>query len=110
MIYCKEIIEHRIGDSTPFKELADKIGFNIELNEEDVERAYDGSLWEKGYAPEKPESIKIQERASELHRLLQESDYWSSKYVDGEYTDEEWAEKVAIRRAWREELRGIENL
>lgn len=82
---------------------------SIGMTEMEVEQAYDGAWYVKGYAPEKPEAIKLKERAEELHRLLEESDYWSSKYVDGEYTEEEWAEKVAIRRAWREELRGLEN-
>ena len=47
-------------------------------------------------------------RMAELHQLLAESDYWTSKYCDGEYTAEEWAEKVAQRKAWREELRELE--
>lgn len=49
-----------------------------------------------------------QERIEELKQLLSESDYWGQKYLDGEYTEEEWEEKKAQRKAWREEIRGLE--
>lgn len=49
------------------------------------------------------------ERIAELKQLLANHDYWTSKHADGEYTDEEWAEKVAQRKAWRDELRELEN-
>lgn len=58
---------------------------------------------------EPTEEEKNRARCNELHRLLDEADYWTSKRADGEYTEEEWAEKVAIRKAWREELRSLEN-
>lgn len=108
MLYCKYILDHKIGDNTPFEKVAKSLGWTITIDESATEKAYDGSLWEKGYAPEKPEEVIKQERISELHQLLAESDYWTSKYCDGEYTAEEWAEKVAIRKAWREELRELE--
>lgn len=108
MLYCKDITNHKIGDNTPFEKVAKSLGWTITIDESATERAYDGSLWEKGYAPEKSEEVIKQERISELHQLLAGSDYWTSKYCDGEYTAEQWAEKVAIRKAWREELRGLE--
>lgn len=86
-----------IGTNTDFYK-------SIGMTEMEVEQAYNGSWYVKGYVPEKSE----QDRISELHQLLAEADYWTSKYCDGEYTDEEWAEKVAIRKAWREELRELE--
>ena len=46
-----------------------------------------------------------QARISELKKNLADADYWGQKYLDGEYTEEEWEEKKAIRKAWREELR-----
>jgi hypothetical protein len=49
------------------------------------------------------------QRIAELKQYLAEADYWGQKYLDGEYTDEEWAEKVAQRKAWREEIRSLEN-
>lgn len=67
-----------------------------------------GDFLESVYPPAPSEEVIKQERISELHQLLEEADYWTSKYCDGEYTAEEWAEKVAIRKAWREELRELE--
>lgn len=49
-----------------------------------------------------------QMRITELKQLLTDADYWGQKYLDGEYTEEEWAEKVAQRKAWREEIRQLE--
>ena len=49
------------------------------------------------------------QRIAELKQLLAEADYWGQKYLDGEYTEEEWAEKVAQRKAWREEIRSLED-
>ena len=49
-----------------------------------------------------------QKRINELKQLLADADYWGQKYLDGEYTKEEWAEKVAQRKAWREEIRSLE--
>lgn len=49
-----------------------------------------------------------QARYNALIQLLNKYEYWTSKHVDGEYTEEEWAEKVAMRKAWREEVRQLE--
>lgn len=49
------------------------------------------------------------QRIAELKQRLAEADCWGQKYLDGEYTEEEWAEKVAQRKAWREEIRSLEN-
>ena len=51
---------------------------------------------------------KKQLRITELKQMLADADYWTSKRIDGEYTDEEWAEKVAQRKAWREEINQLE--
>lgn len=58
--------------------------------------------------PEPTEYEKAQERIAELKQMLADADYWTSKRMDGEYTDEEWAEKVAIRKAWRAEINELE--
>lgn len=58
--------------------------------------------------PEPTEYEKAQARIAELKRILADADYWTSKRMDGEYTDEEWAEKVAIRKAWRAEINELE--
>lgn len=76
-----------------------------EFTDDEVELAYDGSWYVKGYAPEKPQELINKERIAELEKLLADADYWGQKYLDGEYTEEEWLAKRATRRAWREELR-----
>ena len=47
-------------------------------------------------------------RISELKRLLSESDYKCLKYVDGEFTEGEYAETKAQRHAWRQEINELE--
>lgn len=47
-------------------------------------------------------------RIAELKQLLAEADYWGQEYLDGEYTEEEWNEKVILRKSWREEIRSLE--
>lgn len=58
--------------------------------------------------PEPTAEEKAQARIAELKLMLENADYWTSKYTDGEYTPEEWAEKVAIRKAWRSEINELE--
>lgn len=54
MIYCKEVKGHKLGDTTVSEEVATRFGFAIKYNDDEVEKAWDGTLWEKGYAPVKP--------------------------------------------------------
>lgn len=91
------------------------LGTNVEfyksigMTEMEVEHAYNGNWYVSGYAPEKPESVIKKERIEELKALLAAADYWGQKYIDGEYTAEEWEEKKEKRKAWREEIRSLEN-
>lgn len=63
-LYCKEIINHKIGARTPFPNRAKELGWTITIDESQTETAYDGSLWEKGYAPQKPlDELKTEKRA-----------------------------------------------
>lgn len=57
---------------------------------------------EKAIAQEK------QKRIDELKQLLADADYWGQKYLDGEYSSEEWEQKVAQRKSWRIEIRELE--
>lgn len=57
--------------------------------------------------PEPTQEELKQARISKLKQNLANADYWGQKYLDGEYTEEEWEEKKATRRAWREELRNL---
>lgn len=81
---------------------------SIGMAEQEVDQAWNGDFYLAGYAPEKPAEVIKKERIAELHALLEGADYWTSKFCDGEYSAEEWAEKVAIRQAWRAELRELE--
>jgi hypothetical protein len=81
---------------------------SIGMRKMDVEQAWDGSWYLVGFAPEKPEDVKKQERIAELKDLLASWDYKTSKYVDGEYTEEEWQAIIEQRAAWREEIRELE--
>lgn len=93
------------------KEVSVAFGSNPpkDYSEMEVEHAYNGYWYVAGYAPEKPESLIKKERIEELKALLAAADYWGQKYIDGEYTAEEWEEKKAKRKAWREEIRSLEN-
>lgn len=91
-----------IGTNSEYYE---SIGMTIQ----DVEESWNGTWYLKGYVPEKPEEVIKAERIEELKALLAAADYWGQKYIDGEYTEEEWEVKKAQRKAWREEIRSLEN-
>lgn len=81
-----------------------RLGYEIKETETALE-AWGLTEEEKVNLEEKAEK---DQRIAELKQLLVEADYWGQKYLDGEYTEEEWAEKVAQRKAWREEIRSLE--
>lgn len=87
----------------------DEYYLSVGMSEMDVEQAWDGNWFLLGYAPEKPEIVIKKERIAELKQFLFDADYWGQKYIDGEYTEAEWEEKKAQRKAWREEIRSLEN-
>lgn len=86
------------------------IEIGMELME--VEQAYNGAWYVEGYAPEKPapteEEIK-QHRIAELKQFLANTDYVVIKIAEGVATKEEYADVIAQRQAWREEIREFEN-
>ena len=114
MIYCKDIIEHKVGDHTTFKRVADSLGWTIQKQEDELEVAYDNSLWEKGYAPQpsieyQNEQIRQQRQA----RYEVESDPLRLDYDEALARGEETAEQ--LKQEWlaskdkiREELPYIE--
>ena len=59
--------------------------------------------------PEPTEEEKKQARISELKAKLSATDYVVIKIAEGEATKEEYAEVLANRKAWREEIRELEN-
>ena len=78
MLYIKEIINHKIGDNTPFADVAESMGFEICRQESEIEIAYDGSLWECGFAPIAPEQTYVQKRVAEYPDVSEQLDmiYW----------------------------------
>ena len=58
-----------------------------------------------------PTEQEINERELlNLKQQLADMDYKTSKYVDGEYTEEEWAVIVAERKQIRERVRELEKI
>ncbi len=51
MIYAKEIVDGVIGDNTPFKDIADRMGWKIALEDNEIETVYNGRVYLKGHAP-----------------------------------------------------------
>jgi hypothetical protein len=108
MFYVKEIIEHKIGDRTPFKNVADQMGWTLTIDEANTEVAYDGSLWEKGYAPEKPaptheeiSALREQAYISEIDTLHAQR---QRKTILGTWTEEDEAEYIAQVKARSEDI------
>lgn len=56
----------------------------------------------------KEEEIK-QARINELKQLLADTDYVVIKIAEGSATKEEYADVIEQRKAWREEIRELEN-
>ena len=77
-IYIKEIKNHKIGDNTPFENVAKAMNFEIVRDDTDIEIAYDGSMWERGFAPSAPEQTYVQKRIAEYPELTEQLDmiYW----------------------------------
>lgn len=99
------------------KEIALNAGY-IEITDEDYEKIVRHEMcWENDvlvpYTKTQVEQNQdaLQEklmRIEELKQLLVSWDYKTSKYADGEYTNEEWSKIVAQRKAWREEINRLE--
>lgn len=59
--------------------------------------------------PEPAEEDIKQARIAELKQLLSDTDYVVIKIAEGAATVEEYADVIEQRRAWREEIRELEN-
>ena len=58
--------------------------------------------------PYNEEQKEINARISKCKQNLKDTDYQPMKYVDGEYTEEEYEPKRLQRAAWRNEIRELE--
>ncbi len=76
MFYTNEIQNHKLGSYTDDKNLAKKLGWGIKV--EDIEIAYNGIAYEKGFAPQAPEKSYVELRAAEYPAIVDQLDmiYW----------------------------------
>ena len=64
MLYVEKLENHRIGNRTPYPDIAKELEWTITIDESQTETAYDGSLWERGFAPQKSlDKLKLEKRA-----------------------------------------------
>lgn len=74
----------------------------------DVEQAYNGLWYVKGYAPIKPQPTWKELRIKELKQKLLDTDYIHNVIAEGDATEEDYADVIANRKAWRAEVRRLE--
>lgn len=99
MLYCEKIENHKIGDNTPFEKVAEKLGWTIKISEENTEVAYDGSLWEKGYAPKESVEQKNEKiRQQRQERYIAESDPIRLDYDEALAREQDNAEQ--LKQEW----------
>lgn len=80
----------------------DKFYKSIGMELMDVEQAYNGSWYLKGYAPEKPRAIIIEEELNEQQNILSSTDWYAIRYADSGV--EIPADIKAKRQAAREKI------
>lgn len=119
MLYVEKIENHKIGNRTPFADVAISLGWTLTIDENDTEKAYDGSLWEKGYAPEKPAKEIAQEKIAELKAQLIASDYVANKLIEAyalndmelfEMYRAKYKDKIEERKAIRAKIDELEEM
>lgn len=84
---------------------------SIGMTEMDVEQAYNGQWYVKGFAPVQPEPTeyeKAQARIAELKAEIASVDYKQFKYLRGELTAEEWEEVKAYIQTRTAEINELE--
>nr|DAI34096.1 MAG TPA: tail assembly chaperone protein [Caudoviricetes sp.] len=74
MLYCQEIRNGKIINFTEDEEVAVSLGWTNEVDEQEIEIAYDGQIYLKGYAHAKPEEVLAEEKRADRKRLLDDSD------------------------------------
>lgn len=80
-LYCEKIENHRIGNRTPYPDVAKSLGWTLTIEEENTETAFDGSLWEKGFAPQRPlEELKSEKRA-EINQARDKAEQGGFEYL-----------------------------
>lgn len=70
MIYYKANEEHKVLMHTNSSEMAKDYKLTETCADDGLETAWDGSVWVKGYAPEKPHNEVILEQIKELESQI----------------------------------------
>ena len=70
MIYYDHITDHEICGFTESEMSAQIMGFTGQIEADQTETAWDGRLYEKGYAPSKPVQTAKDEKHSELKDIM----------------------------------------
>lgn len=96
-LYCEKIENHRIGNRTPSKAIAESLGWTLTIEESQTEKAYDGSLWEKGFAPQRPlEELKAEKRA-EINKARDNSEQGGFEYMGKVFdSDQVSAQRISM--------------
>jgi hypothetical protein len=70
ILYVDKIVDHRLGNYTPFRKVAKANGWEIVLEDEEVALGYDGNLYEKDYLPEKSNDLLANEIRNKRDDML----------------------------------------
>ena len=92
MLTEEELYQKKINDE--FERLKNLPKTEIILTEEQIQKEV--------------ERVKNLERIKELKQLLASQDYKTIKYMQGELTEEEFAEVKAQCKSWRDEINKLE--
>ena len=99
-----------ITDENRFIEVDDELYANtLSCEQYYAWRVVDGKLQIDRYEETPQQELYLQEY-NNLKQQLNDMDYKTSKYTDGEYTEEEWQEIVTERKAIRVRVRELEAL
>lgn len=101
MIWTNEIVDHKLGNSTRFEEVAKDLGFEIALEDDEVEEGFDGQLYEKGFARVKTDAEIAEEKRAIRDRYLNVTDKYLS-ISDFPVTDEEREQYKVYRQYLRD--------
>lgn len=92
---------------------------SIGMTEMEVEQAYDGTWYVKGYAPEKPAKEIAQEKIEELKAELAKSDYIDNKFIEAIVKNDmilldtlktKYKDKLEERQAIRNQIDELEEM
>lgn len=99
-----------IGDIVTIENYAETIKWCNDNNAklEEIESKGEERQFKIVEIPEPTEEELKQARIDELKSKLQETDYVVIKIAEGEATQEEYAEVLAQRKAWRAEINDLE--